>query len=241
MFDVLLELQKLDLKIEACRAREADIPKQKGKFDVYRERLKAELDEGRAALRALEVKQRELYTDVEQNQAQIGKYETQLNSIKKNEEYQALVHEIDGLKKKNAQIEEQIIGVMVEIDEAKARLREDEQRIDAELKRIDQQCAEIDAELAEAVVDRKALEAKRAPIVDEVDGSLLSKYTRIRKSKGSGPAAVPLNGQYCTGCNMAVTPQMENEVLAGDKVVTCPHCGRILYHADNVARGRISA
>jgi hypothetical protein len=228
----LLPLQCLDLKIEACRAREFEIPKQKGKFEVQRKRLLAEIQEREGVLRALQLEQRECESEISQRQTHIVKYEQQLLSVKKNEEYQALLHEIDSLKKQIAAKEERIITLLVELDSVRERLAEDKKRIDAELKGIDRQCAEVDTELAEAVAQRQELERQRGPVAEKVEASLLTRYNRIRVSKKTGAAAVPLNGSNCTGCHMTVTPQIVNEVLAG-KVHACAHCGRLLYDKDS--------
>jgi hypothetical protein len=122
---------------------------------------------------------------------------------------------------------------MMETDASKARLEEDRKRISGEQKDIDRQCAAIDEELATAVRDRKILEEQRTPLVAQVSAELLTRYKRIRASKKTGSALVPLNGEVCSGCNMRVTPQVVNEVLAGDKVHTCAHCGRLLYERGN--------
>ncbi|MBM3290204.1 MAG: hypothetical protein FJY92_08645, partial [Candidatus Hydrogenedentes bacterium] len=208
----LLPLQELDLKIETCRLRELEIPKQKGKFDVQKKRLAAELDERDKAFKALQLEQKDCEKDIEAKQSQILKYKTQLNSVKKNEEYQALLHEIDMLEKQIGVKEERILVLMDEIDTAKVRLAEDKKRIDQELKQIAAQCAEIDAELAEAVQSRAELEAQRHPLIAGVDPGLLSKYTRIRTAKKTGAAIVPMAGVTCSGCNMSVTPQAVNEI-----------------------------
>jgi uncharacterized protein len=230
----LLELQELDLRIEALRAREEEIPKQKGKFEIHKKRLAAELAEREKVCKQLGVEQHECETDIEQMQAQIRKYDQQLMAVKKNEEYQALSHEIDVLKKQIGLKEERLLTLMVEVDEAKARLEEDRKRIAGELKSIEQQCAAIDAELGEAVRERKSTEAQRAPIVAQVDPQLLSRYTRIRQSKKLGAALVALNDEVCAGCHVHVTPQIANEVLAGKKIHACANCGRLLYHHANI-------
>jgi len=229
----LLRVQELDLKIEACQAREVEIPKQKGKFDIQRKRLTAELEEREKACKDLLLEQRECERDIEQKNAQIAKYQTQLLSLKKNEEYQAMLHEIDLIKKQIAIKEERIIAIMMETDASKARLEEDRKRISGEQKDIDRQCAAIDEELATAVRDRKMLEEQRLPLVAQVSPDLLARYKRIRASKKTGSALVPLNGEVCSGCNMRVTPQVVNEVLEGKKVHTCAHCGRLLYERGN--------
>jgi hypothetical protein len=224
----LLRLQALDLDIRRRRLREAEIPKQKLKFAAHTDRLNAELKAREEDVKRLKVEQHGLETDIEQMQQQIAKYDTQLLGVKKNEEYQALLHEIDGLKKQVSQKEERILELMESIEKAQALLAEERERIGRELAEIDRQCKEIDAELAEAVAEREELEAGRDALVAQADPALLRKYERIRKSKPDGVALVPLRGETCSGCNMSVLPQAVNEVLGGE-VLACNHCGRLLY------------
>jgi len=237
----LLRLQELDLQIEALKAREKEIPRQKSKFDIHKKRLAAELAEREAAYKALVLEQKDCETDIGQKQATIEKYDRQLLAVKKNEEYQALLHEMDMLKKQIALKEERILAIMVDMDDIKARLEEDKKRVDGELKDIDRQCAAIDAELGEAVKEREGLEAQREPLMQQIDPKLMARYTRIRTSKKTGAAVVPLNGEVCTGCHMHVPPQIVNELMAGDKEHICAQCGRILYHADNFDNGAAGA
>jgi hypothetical protein len=230
----LLRLQQIDLEIEKYNERETEIPKEKRKFEVQRDRLAAELEERKKVCRDLELEQRECESEIEQKQAQIQKYDQQLFSVKKNEEYQALLHEIDMLKKQIGLKEERIIAIMMEMDDAKARLEEDKKRVEAEMKEIDRQCADVEAELARTVDERKQLEQERAPVAKQVDPKLMQRYARIRSRKRKGPAVVPISGQSCSGCHMYVTPQIINETLAGEKMHACAHCGRLLYDVSNV-------
>ena len=230
----LLELQQLDLKIEALKILETQIPEQKRKYDIHKKRLKDELEESELRLKKLQVEQHECEVDIEQRQAEILKKDGNLLEVKKNEEYQALLHEIDMLKKQIGIREERIIAIMIEVDEAKAHFDEDKTRIEGEQREIDEACAKIDAELAESVENRKQLELERTPLIKAIDKSIYSRYARIRKAKKSGPAVVALNGESCSGCNMAVRAQVVNEILAGETVHACSHCGRILYHEDNL-------
>jgi uncharacterized protein len=235
--NTLLRLQDLDLQIEALKAREQEIPKQKGKFDIRRKRLAEELADREKMYKALMVEQKECEVEVEQKQGQIKKYDQQLFAVKKNEEYQALLHEMDMLKKQVAIKEERVISIMVDLDDAKARLEEDRKRIDAELKDIDRQCALIDAELGEAVLEREKLEKQIAPLAAGVKPDVLNRYRRIRSSKGTGPAVVPLSGEGCSGCHMRVPPQTVNELLGGSQQLICNYCGRMLYDPGQYSTG----
>jgi len=227
----LLKLQSLDLQIEKLRLRETEIPKQKSKYDIHKKRLEDELKSSENRHKSLMLEQRECEGDITAKQADIKKKENQLLSVKKNEEYQALLHEMEMHKKQIAIKEERIIAIMMELDEAKSCLEEDKKRIGAEQEEITAECSKIDGELAVAVSERKALEGQRGPLIAEIDPSMLSKYERIRKAKKTGPALVPLQGESCSGCFMTITAQHVNEILAGDKFMPCNHCGRLVYYA----------
>lgn len=228
----LLELQNLDMKIADLKAREKELPKQKDKFAIHRQRLDAELKSSEERCKSIQLKQRECAGEIEQRQAQIQKYDGQLYSIKKNEEYKALLHEIDLLKKQIAIKEERIIALMVEYDEAKAALEADKERIHAEIGKIDAECAVIDNELHQLTAERKTLEKSRGPKITKVAPDLLTRYERIRKVRT--PAVVPLKDETCGGCFMTVRPQIVNEIMANDKIHACQHCGRLLYHVVHI-------
>ena len=229
------------MRLNICIRREAEIPTQKNKFEIQRKRLSAELEERETTFKNLELEQRKCEGDIEDNNAHITKYNQQLNIVKKNEEYQALLHEIDLLKKKDGLHEERVLTILIGLDEAKVRLDEDRKRINEELIDIDKQCSEIDAELAEAVEHRETLEAQRVPLAEKVDGALLQRYQRIRNSRKSGPALVPLNGETCGGCHMHERAQIVNEVIAGENIHACQHCGRLLYYPANFEDESVSA
>ena len=230
----LLELQELDARISACRERETEIPKQKNKFDIRRERLKAELSEREQVCIDLEMEQRDSESDIDQRNSQIDTYQGQLNLVKKNEEYQALLHEIDLMNKQIGVKEERILAIMIEMDDAKARLEQDRKRIKDETDEIDRECDEIDDELEQAVKQRDVLDLERQPLANGVEGALLRRYDRLRAKFRTGTVVVPLREEVCTGCNMHVRPQIVNEVLEGSKIHSCQHCGRLLYHAENI-------
>ncbi|NLV41841.1 MAG: hypothetical protein GXY15_11520 [Candidatus Hydrogenedentes bacterium] len=232
----LLELQQLDLKIEAFRAREKEIPRQKEAYNIQRVRLTEELKESENRVKTFKTEQKECEVDIDQKNAQIAKLETQLLQVKKNEEYRALLHEIELQRKQIALREERILGIMLEIDDAQMRFHEDKKRIEGEVRKLDEECARIDDELAVAVEERKELESRRGPLADAVSPSLLKRYERIRTVRK--PAAVPLNDESCGGCFMTVRAQIVNEIMGEKEYHACQHCGRLLYFPGNIAEPR---
>ena len=95
------------------------------------------------------------------------------------------------------------------------RLREAEARVENERGTLDEQLAEQErgrGELAAAIPDKQ-----------------LSLYERIRGgNRSSGSAVCAVHGMYCQGCQMEITPQQYADLVAGNKVVLCRTCQRIL-------------
>lgn len=66
------------------------------------------------------------------------------------------------------------------------------------------------------------------PLAANVKPEVLTRYKRIRTSKGGGPAVVALSGEGCSGCHMRVPPKTVNEILGGSILLSCNYCGRML-------------
>ncbi len=237
MLRKLLELQQLDTTIGNLRQREQEIPRQKESFNIQRKRLETELKESEDRVKKFKLEQRECEGEIDQKNTHIKKFEGQLLIVKKNEEYKALLHEIDLLKKQISLKEERILAIMDDIEQAQMKLQEDKKRIAEEIRKLDEECTRIDAELAAAVKVRKQEEGARAPLAAQVNAALLARYERVRKVRT--PAVVPLvetnkQAEACGGCYMTVRPQIVNEIMAAKEYHSCGHCARILYYPGNI-------
>ena len=183
-------------------------------------RLKKELEK-----LAVERKEKEL--ELESNQETIRKYQAQLYTVKTNKEYAALLHEIEELKRKNARLEDEILELMdrgesgeIALDKEKKKLEEEREGYKKEEKKGEEKIAQLKNQLLQ-------LEEKRDTLTVKIEDSLLSRYERIMKTKGT--ALAPVVNAACGGCHLQLPPQVISEVRLGRKVVTCERCSRILY------------
>ena len=78
-------------------------------------------------------------------------------------------------------------------------------------------------------VKQKTLIRQRRTMLRKLDGTLLRQYERMRGSRIKGNAIVPVVNGVCQGCYMVVTKSLVAELLEGGSLITCEHCGRILY------------
>ena len=76
---------------------------------------------------------------------------------------------------------------------------------------------------------QKAFIRQRRTMARKLDGTLLRQYERMRSSRIKANAVVPVINGVCQGCYMVVTKSLVAELLEGNSLITCEHCGRMLY------------
>ncbi|MDR0666592.1 MAG: C4-type zinc ribbon domain-containing protein [Campylobacteraceae bacterium] len=86
----------------------------------------------------------------------------------------------------------------------------------------------IEKERAEIKEEMEAAYAKKSEIVSAMSPKILSFYEKIRKWAHNS-AVVPVRKQACYGCFMRINDKTNALVAASEDIITCPHCGRILY------------
>ncbi|MDR1460684.1 MAG: C4-type zinc ribbon domain-containing protein [Campylobacteraceae bacterium] len=70
--------------------------------------------------------------------------------------------------------------------------------------------------------------AKKEELVSTMSQRILSFYEKIRKWAHNS-AVVPVRKQACYGCFMRINDKTNALVVQSEDIITCPHCGRILY------------
>src|SRR5437588_3472782 len=223
----LLQLQEADREIRRLNEEVAALPKRVAAIEAKLAGTKAELDAAKAAVKADEASRRKYETAIQDLQGKISKYRDQSLDVKTNEQYKALLHEIQFAEQEISANEDKILELMVnaearekEVNAAEAELKEETAEIEKEKKIAHDRTAADEKELAEWSSKREA--ARTA-----IDPDLLRHYERVSKFRGSGLAEV--REQKCTGCSVFLRPQTYNEVRSG-KMIYCDSCQRILYY-----------
>ncbi|EAI5984127.1 hypothetical protein B7676_04525 [Campylobacter coli] len=76
--------------------------------------------------------------------------------------------------------------------------------------------------------ERMNVYTKKTKLVAEMNQKVLSFYEKIRKW-AKNTAVVPVKKHACYGCFMKIYDKTYLSVIKGEEIITCPHCGRILY------------
>lgn len=86
----------------------------------------------------------------------------------------------------------------------------------------------ISSQMENLEKERMNVYDKKTKIVSDMNQKVLSFYEKIRKW-AKNTAVVPVKKQACYGCFMKIYDKTYLAVIKGEEIVTCPHCGRILY------------
>lgn len=78
------------------------------------------------------------------------------------------------------------------------------------------------------------LEASIAGIMKQLPEETANRFARLLRR--SPLVVVPIARGNCSQCGLAVPHALVNAVRAGEQIHACPHCGRFLYHVDELPR-----
>ena len=223
----LLKLQDIDKQIRRLHDEIAELPKRVAAIEQKLAGTKAQLEKAQAAVKADEAARRKYDTNIKDLREKVSKYRDQSLAVKTNDQYKALLHEIQFAEKEITANEDKILELMVnadirdkEVKAAQAELKEETAEIEKEKEQARQRTAEDEKLMAEA-------RGKRDQLRGGIREDLLRQYERVSKFRGSGIAEVC--DHKCMGCQVILRPQTYNDVRSGRDVVFCDSCQRILY------------
>jgi len=232
----LFELQSVDVRLSAVRARLVAYPKKLADTDARIAAAKGEVDVSKAAQLAT-IKDRKKYElDVEQWKERVRKYKDQTAQIKTNEAYKALQHEVQMAEAEISKAEDRLLEQMVSGEEYDRRIKSSEKTLKEVEEVARAERSQIEGEKAAAEKELAQLSAERTRVAAEIPENTLDHYDRIVK-KHNGIALAEVRDEKCAACGMRVRPHVFQEMRrAGTKeMFHCETCTRILYYVEPAA------
>ena len=226
----LLILQDREQKIRQIQIEIETVPLRRKSLEAQLAESKASVETLRQRVRQLEVDRKKLELDVGVRAESVSRLKTQQYQTRKNDEFQALGHEIDRYENEIRKIEDDELELMVLADKIKADLTAEETKAAATRDSIARQTDDLDEKSKALDSQLQGLMTERSHLATNIDEDLLGRFERLFKSKGDA-AVVAIEHGVCTGCHMKVTTATAASVKAGKEIVSCENCGRILFDA----------
>ncbi|KUI03032.1 C4-type zinc ribbon domain-containing protein [Mycobacterium sp. IS-3022] len=227
----LLELAEIDAQLSRLEHR--------AKHLAERQRL----EEVQAAHREANDRLAALQIAIEDLDAQVAKYESEIDAVRQREERDRallaggtvdakqlteLQHELDTLERRQAALEDSQLEVMERREElqseqqtALANIDELQNDLGAAQTACDEARTELDGQRHQAM-------SRRDELVAALDSDLVALYERQRARGGAG--AGQLQGRRCGACRIEIDKGELARISAAaeDDVLRCPECGAIL-------------
>ena len=205
----------------------AALPKRVAVIEQKLAGAKAHLEKVRVAAKSDEANRKKFEANIKDLQGKISKYRDQSLDVKTNDQYKALLHEIQFAEQEIRLNEDRILEVMVNVDAREKEVQAAEAELKAETAEIEKEKEEARKVTAEDQKKLSEWNAKRDALRRAISEDILRQYERVAKFRGSGLAEV--RDHKCMGCQVMLRPQTYNEVRNGEKVMVCESCSRVYY------------
>ncbi len=224
----VIELQKIDSKIDELNALKGELPQlvkdlddQIAGYNTRLARITTEIEEIEQNIMMRRESKKE-------TKKRIEKYEEQSNDIKNKREFDALNSEIESAELEITHTDKLIREENGKLTELKERGSDLEDRIEELESKKEEKEAELEKIMTKTAEEEGKLEKQVANKSKAVEERILKAYSNLRTNFKNGMAVVPIEREACGGCYNQVPPQKQAEIGQHKKIIACEHCGRIL-------------
>jgi hypothetical protein len=224
----LRRLQELDLKVRHLGHQLQQIPKKHRAIDERIRSAKEPLEKAQAEKGALEARASELKARLAANEEKERQLKLKTPQVKSNDEYSALLREMDAAKKERESLETQSLQDMERLEALDAEFpalqaanAKGEESVKEDRQALEEEKAALEKELLDA-------QQERADLQKAVHSGWFRRYNAVAAQR-NGLAVAAAKGGVCQGCFMGIRPKLVQDLHMGEEVVTCEGCARILF------------
>jgi predicted nucleic acid-binding Zn-ribbon protein len=227
--ETLYRLQTIDLEADARHSRlKAVKATLEGNEELPRVRQALQDEEKKLSRQRTKLRDREL--EMQSLTDKIVSVEDRLygGRIKNPKELANLQEEVQSLKRRKGELEDQVLEAMIEVEESEASVTEQRER----LARLEEEWQETQARLSteqnELIGRLSQLKAERAGLQRAIEAGDLALYEDLRRRRG-GRAVALLEGELCQACRVTLPTTKVQQARQGEALTLCSSCERILY------------
>jgi predicted nucleic acid-binding Zn-ribbon protein len=221
----------------------SDIDKAIDSFGPKIEKIKEDLTKVLATKDELNNKKDELENSIKEDELKISKNDLHLKELStKLEEIATKSANVKTEKEAKAlSLEEEIAKEQISfandeierLDKLKDSKRDNIVELEKELESIEEEVKEqedkVSVILEDVEKERTEVFNSKQSLISNMDQKVLAFYQKIRRW-ANNTTVVEVNKQACYGCFMKLNDKTYAEVIKGEDIVTCPHCGRVIYY-----------
>ncbi len=224
----LLILQDRDRRLLALAKDLEKLPQDEVRVKTKLAGDEASVKKAHDALVDCEIRLKRLELDAGTRKTTIQRLKIQQFETRKNEEYQAIGHEITRYEKEADDLETRELELMEEMDGLRDKRKSAEAALAHTRNLVQEDIASIAQRRERMEAERAEVTAERDQFASQIAEDILPLYQRLMKTK-AGLAIAPMHEGKCGGCHMKLIPSTVVAVQNAKEFTRCEDCGRILY------------
>lgn len=226
--ELLQRLQEIDSKGDTLKQKAAKRAKERDALETERKKmeeelalLKQNLEKARLALARKELELKEVEEKLTAMKNKL--YSGEITSSKELTQWEKTMKKFE--ETKNA-LEDEILLEMERLEDLQKEFHKKTQAFQERKEVIAHDISSLEAEIVSLGEELTLLEEDRKNVAVSLFPELLSRYEELRKKFQN--VVVPLLGEMCQGCHLAVPTTVAKAVRKKEGPVRCPNCGRFL-------------
>ena len=226
--NILIKLQTIDNEkrslqstLDSVNSRIESIERPLKEHEQTWQRKKEKLEDLRKIYRDRE-------REVQTHRHQIEKSGEKARSVKTNKEYQSILKEIDELKTKISNIEDEMLENIEQVESIEIEVANEKNELTLIQSDIRQKIRAIEDETVVTQEKLNILLKNRKAVIEGLSPVVLDYFEKVRAKVGLLTVAAAKDA-VCQGCHVNIPPQLYNELQRYEQLVQCPNCQRIIY------------
>lgn len=228
ILDRLVKIQKLDDDIKTTQSRIAEIPRERANLEKEIETAQRNVTAKQTRIQNIKKDYKMKEGDLAENENKMNKLNQQTFAVKTNEEYRAIINEIDYLKQENKRIEDEMINLLEEEEKLKNTITKIENETEDFVNKRTREISELKKGEQELIEKSEQLQMSFDEHFMELPTDVRELYNKIKRVRGK--VVCLIRNETCTGCYANLTPQFLNELKRRKEILLCDSCGRILVY-----------
>ena len=224
----LYQLQLIDSQLDEIEILKGELPMEVSDLEDEIEGLNTRIGRLEGNVSDLEDEISRHRGNIADSQRLIERYEEQMNNVKNNREYEALMKETEMSRLEIQLSEKKMRSNESELGTRREALEGTQERRDEKIALLEVKQEELKAIIAKTEKEEKKLRRQSDKQRKLIEERFLRAYDKTRNTYRNGLAVVTVERNACGGCFNAIPPQQQLEISQRKRVLACEHCSRVL-------------
>jgi predicted nucleic acid-binding Zn-ribbon protein len=232
---LLFSISETDKEIQTLARQKQGIEEEKANLLSSNARTKKKLGELEELHKEKVARHSAEEARLREEEAKILERRKQLGNMDGSKSAKFLERELDIASRTLQSMEQVITQSLQEVEQIFTQLERTKEEASELEMRLQDSSKETEKTLQTLEKDLSKLDANRDKQLEKIDQRLKNLYRRVN-SRYPGGAIAMVKGAACRSCFRALPPQLYNQLIAGNMLLQCPGCSRILVLGDDAGK-----